>query len=173
MNSRVPKNLKVSYHTRCFKSFPEKNYLWCTQLQPAGEQSCRRVSDCLQKHPGSTLLVCERRLLWSTLRWPCTKIECQKVPLCPKLAQVRLPHSPEIEKLADLELSSQVWPLDFRFQIATLPHPQGNAKFAFQFIFAEGCFTTLSRPESVSLSISRLCLPTNLSWILLCNYLYL
>ena len=90
------------------------------------------------------LLVCERRLLWSTLHWPCTKTECQKVPLYPKLAQVPLcltpapcpppplkwkfgsskssftvglqiskyhftpPPPPPSEKLAHLELSSQV-----------------------------------------------------------------
>ena len=91
-----------------------------------------RLSECdlnlryrIPLHKRTSLCVCrriiwldsERRLPWSTLHWLCTKNECQKVPLYPKLTQVSPP--PPKWKLADLELSVKL----ARFQSATLTPP--------------------------------------------------
>ena len=64
---------------------------------------------------------------------PCTdrvsKVSAKKVPHYPKLALPPPPPLPINENLADLEVSSQVGFLDFRFQSAALPtHPPTPCK---------------------------------------------
>ena len=50
------------------------------------------------------------RLLWSTLCWPCTKIECQKLPGHPNMAKVSL-YPPQKIKV----ILGRVWVQNFRF----------------------------------------------------------
>ena len=69
------------------------------------------------------------RLLWSTLHWPCTKSECKKVPLYPKLTQVPLCQSPPPSKMKIWKLQVK---LDFRIPSATLPHPLEMEIWKFQ-----------------------------------------
>ena len=76
----------------------------------------------------TAMISLRERRLWSTLHWPCTKGEYQKVPLYPKLVQVSLcpypppPKSPEKWKFGSFKSS-----LNFRISIATSspsPHPE-------------------------------------------------
>ena len=75
---------------------------------------CRKCPHWSENKNQDLLLLSGRRLLWSILRWPCTKKECKKVLFCP----------PRNE---NLEVSSQVGSfkskLDFRIQVRRYPSP--------------------------------------------------
>ena len=95
----------------------------------------------VQSATGATglLLVSESRLLWSTLRWPCTKSECQKIWVYPNLAQMSIwtsnfkgslyPSPPPLgnKMLAKYGIYKSSWTSDFK---VSLYHPLENEQLA-------------------------------------------